>query len=67
MPGVEIALLLQAIEEHFTKAGQADPDVVRGYVIEAYRELYRKALTIADLGTALKCLARLERVSMGGK
>lgn len=55
--------LLAAAEERFRQAGQADPDVVRGFCIEAYRELYSVALNHAELGVALRCLARLEAAS----
>lgn len=34
---------------------------MRGFAIEGYREIYRLALNISDLTTALKALERLER------
>lgn len=55
--------LLAAAEAKFRQAGQADPDVVRGFCIEAYRELYRTALSYGEFAIALKCLAHLERAS----
>jgi hypothetical protein len=55
--------LFAAAAKKFRTAGQADPDVVRGFCIEAYRELYRVALSYAEFSVALKCLAHLERAS----
>lgn len=55
--------LVAAAEEKFLQAGQADPDVVRGFCLEAYRELYRIARDHGELSVALKCLAHLERAA----
>ncbi len=64
-PSYPVAAVLQAVGAHFVRAGQAEPVAIRGFCIESYRELYRKSLTIGDLGTALKALARLERTAVG--
>jgi hypothetical protein len=57
--------VLAAVGAHFRAAGKADPVPIRGFCIEAYREIYRKSLTIGDLATALKALARLEKAAAG--
>lgn len=57
--------VIALVAHHFCLAGQADGVNVRGFAIEGYRELYRKALKIGDLATALKALARLEKAGNG--
>jgi len=52
-------LLLKAAE-HFQAAGNTEPIALRGFCIESYREIYRKALDIGDYTTALKALSKLE-------
>lgn len=64
-PDYPVGDVIAAAAAHFRSAGVADPAAIRGFCIEAYRELYRKSLTIGDLGTALKALARLERTAGG--
>lgn len=55
--------LLARVVGHFQRAGESDPAALRGFCIEAYREIYRRALDIGDLTTALKALARLQVAS----
>ena len=55
--------LISQAADHFRSAGEADGTMVRGFCIEAYRQLYQKALDMADYTTALKALQRLERTA----
>jgi hypothetical protein len=63
LPHAALADLLAAAQRHFRQAAHADPDVVRGFCIEAYREIYRVALDYGEFSVALKALARLEAAS----
>lgn len=65
-PGLSVAAVLAAAAAHFRAAGVAEVEPIRGFCIEAYREIYQKALAIGDLSTALKALARLEKTAAGG-
>lgn len=62
-PHLSAEELLRKAAEHFQLAGESDPQAVRGFCIEAYRDLYRRCIEIGDFTTALKALARLETTS----
>lgn len=51
-------LIVKAIKA-IAEAGQPDADVIRGFAIEGTREIYRKALEVADHQTALRALKQL--------
>lgn len=51
-------LIIAAIKQ-IADAGQPDRDLVRGFAIEGTREIYRKALEVADHQTALRALKQL--------
>lgn len=65
-PQYRPADVLRSAADHFRRAGVAEPEPIRGFCIEAYREIYQKSLAIGDLSTALKALARLEKTAGGG-
>lgn len=46
--------IMGGVLEYFTKSGDADPDVVRGWCLESLRELYRKMVAIGDFANAVK-------------
>ena len=46
--------IMGGVLEYFTKSGEADPDVVRGWCLESLRELYRKMVAIGDFANAAK-------------
>lgn len=52
--------LHKAIMNHvllfFTKSGEANPDIVRGWCLESLRELYRKMVDIGDFANAAKVI-----------
>lgn len=59
------ALLSVALAELGTEAERLDVDLCRGFLLNAYRELYRRALSISDFGSALAALRAFERVTVG--
>ncbi len=62
-PGESVEALITEAGAHFASAGQADPTMIRGFCIEAYRTLYQKSLDIGDFTTALKALKLLENIA----
>lgn len=62
-PAYDTQAILAAAADHFRRAGVAEAEPIRGFCIEAYRDIYQKSLAIGDLSTALKALARLEKTA----
>jgi len=54
-------LLSAALESLGTESAEIDVDVARGFLLEAYREIYRRAAEINDFGNALAALRAFER------
>jgi len=59
-------LLSAALESLGTEVREIDIDVARGFLLEAYREMYRRAAEINDFGNALAALRAFERQIPGG-
>ncbi len=59
------AALMVATQEFFTRSGEADASVIRGFCLESYREVFRKLLEIGDFSGALKAVEKIEK--LGGK
>lgn len=59
----EPGALMMAAMEQFRAAGNFDPDIVRGFVFEGIRDLYRKCNESGDYATALRALKELERMA----
>jgi hypothetical protein len=57
------ALLGAALAELGQEAQGIDQDLARGFLLNAYREVYRRGLEINDFGTALAALRSFERVT----
>jgi len=57
-------LLSAALAEIGTEAEHIDVDLARGFLLNAYRELYRRAFEINDFGSALAALRSFERVTV---
>lgn len=55
------ALLKAALEELATESAKLNADVARGFLLNAYREIYRRAFEINDFGNALSALRSFER------
>lgn len=54
---------LAAVMSHFEAIAEADRSVIRGWCLEAFRDLYQRSLAIGDFGTALKAIKELSRLS----
>ena len=54
-------VLSAALESLGTESAEIDVDVARGFLLEAYREMYRRAAEINDFGNALAALRAFER------
>lgn len=58
-------VLLSAVFEDLTReSAEIDEDLVRGFLLNAYRELYRRAFEINDFNSALAALRAFERVTL---
>ncbi|MCY2987175.1 MAG: hypothetical protein NTY19_04805 [Planctomycetota bacterium] len=55
-------LLSAALEQLGAESAELDCDVARGFLLNAYRELYRRAAEINDFANALGALRSFERV-----
>ena len=58
-------LLSAALSEIGREAEHIDVDLARGFLLNAYRELYRRAFEISDFSSALAALRSFERVTVG--
>lgn len=58
------ALIGQAAE-HFIRAGEADKTMIRGWCIEAYRNIYQRSLDMGDYTNALAAVKCLEKTAKG--
>jgi hypothetical protein len=56
-------LLDKALEELESESRELNRDVARGFLLNAYRELYRRAAEINDFGNALAALRSFERLT----
>ena len=56
-------LLSAALSEIGREAEHIDTDLARGFLLNAYRELYRRAFEISDFSSALAALRSFERVT----
>lgn len=50
-----------ALDDLRDEAEHLDCDAARGFLLSAYREIYRKTLEIGDFGNALSALRSFER------
>lgn len=62
-PGSEPAKLLDAAVEHFANASRCPSDVLLGWALEAYRDLYRRTLEIGDFQGAAKMVKEIVRLA----
>ena len=61
-PGERPDLLLSAaLEELAKESAKINTDIARGFLLNAYREIYRRAFEINDFGNALSALRAFER------
>ena len=58
-------VLLSAVFDELTReSAEINEDLVRGFLLNAYRELYRRAFEINDFASALAALRAFERVTL---
>lgn len=57
-------LLSAALAELSTEGECLDQDLARGFLLNAYREIYRRSFEMSDFGSALSALRSFERVSL---
>ena len=58
-------VLMKAVfDDLIRESAEIDEDLVRGFLLNAYRELYRRAFEINDFSGALAALRSFERVTL---
>ena len=57
-------LLSMVFEDLTRESAEINGDLVRGFLLNAYRELYRRAFEINDFNTAISALRSFERVTL---
>jgi hypothetical protein len=63
-PGTDARKTMAAVFEYFAHEGAPDADALRGFVLTAYRELYRRMLDIGDFDGARKVLKNITEVGL---
>ena len=59
------SVLLSAVFDDLSReSADINEDLVRGFLLNAYRELYRRAFEINDFNSALSALRAFERVTL---
>jgi hypothetical protein len=51
--------ILEKAVDHFVEASKCPQNVILGWALEAYRELYRRTLDIGDYGAATRILKEM--------
>jgi hypothetical protein len=62
-PRANIDKLFTAAAEYFRTVGNADPLVVRGWALDAYRDLYFRMVQAEDFASAAKVIEKLEQLA----
>ena len=62
-PGANAKKLIELAVDHFVAAAHCQRDVILGWAMEAYRELYRSLLNIGDYPGAMKAVGSLVKLS----
>jgi hypothetical protein len=62
-PQAEPRALIQEVMIQISNSGNVDPQIVKGFVFESARELYRRMLEIGDFANALKALKLLHDIA----
>jgi hypothetical protein len=58
-PAEDFHKTLDAAWDHFERIAAAAPDVLRGWCLEAYRELHRRMVDVGDYTGALRAIKEL--------
>ena len=59
-------LLTAVFEDLASESANINEDLVKGFLLNAYRELYRRAFEAHDFAAALSSLRAFERVTLAG-
>ena len=59
-----LLLLTAVFEDLANESASINQDLVKGFLLNAYRELYRRAFEINDFNSALSALRAFERVTL---
>jgi hypothetical protein len=60
-PGTNAAGLIQAATDHFYTVAEADTQVIKGWCLEVYRELYRRLVEAGDYKGAIAAVKELRK------
>lgn len=63
-PAADTRATMAAVREHFAAEGTPDSDALRGWVLIAYRELYRRMLEVGDFDGARKVLKNITELGL---
>lgn len=58
-PGADVQSLLRKAGEHFENISRADTSLIRGWCLEATRDLYRRMIEIGDYPNALRAVKQM--------
>lgn len=59
LPGADGKQLLAAAIARINDSAYVGEDTIRGWCLEAYREVYRRAMEVGDNGTALRAVKQI--------
>ena len=62
-PDAKARPLIVAAMKELAKQAEPDMSILKGFVLEGTREIYRKALEVGDQQTALRALAQLLKLA----
>jgi hypothetical protein len=63
-PDADARQTMGAVRKYLAGEGNPDTDALRGWVLVAYRELYRRMLEVGDFDGARKVLKNITEVSL---
>jgi len=61
--GAQPKPLIVAAMQRIAKSADVEPDIIRGWCIEATRHVYQKAIELGDLATALRAVKQLHSMA----
>lgn len=62
-PDAEARQALEAVMDYFATVGNADKAVIKGWCLEAYRDLYGKMVAIGDYHNAVHAIKELAKLA----
>jgi hypothetical protein len=58
-PDADVKVLLQKAGDHFESISRADTSLIRGWCLEATRDLYRRMIEVGDYPNALRAVKQM--------